>query len=265
MTALALELRRARSLAIWLMVSLAAYGAIMGVMYPVLKSNDALMTEYMNTFPKEFLAAFGMTGLLSDPGVFYTTYIASWLWPIIATAAALLLGTRAVAADLDRGFLDLPLATPVSRARYLATNIAVQGFVMALLAASAILSIWITAAATGNVFDLGGFALAGALSFAFGCAICGPTTLLSVVTLSRGRSSGIVGGVIFAMYAVFVVTQVSKDWAWIAPISAWDHFRTTALIDEGVIPVGDFALFAAIALAGWAAALWAFRRRDLVA
>jgi hypothetical protein len=128
-----------------------------------------------------------------------------------------------------------------------------------------VLGVWVAAAATGNVFDFGGYAAAGVLSFAFGCALAGPTTLLSVVTLSRGRASGIVGGVVFAMYAVFVVTQVSTDWAWIAPISAWSHFQTTELIDHGVVPYGDLALFAAIALGGWLAALWAFHRRDLAA
>ncbi len=265
MNAFRLELRRSRSLGVWLAVSVAVYGVIMGAMYPVLKANDDLMTQYVNTLPKEFLAAFGMTGVLSDPGVFYTTYISSWLWPIIATAAALLLGTRAVAVDLDRGFLDLPLSTPLSRTRYLATNIIVQALVMAGLATAAVAGLWIAAAVGGTVFDLGGYALAGLLSFAFACAIAGPTTLLSVATLSRGRASGIVGGVVFAMYAVFVVTQISKDWAWVAPLSAWDHFRTTELIDQGVVPVGDLALFALVALAGWLAALWAFRRRDLAA
>jgi ABC-2 type transport system permease protein len=265
MTAFRLELRRSRSLAIWLAVVVAGYGATMGAMYPVLKANDALMSQYLQTFPKEFLAAFGMTGAMSDPGVFFTTYLGSWLWPVVAMAAALLLGTRAVAADLDRGFLDLPLATPLSRVGYLAANIAVQVIVMALLAAAAVASLWLTAAATGTVFDLRGFAFAGVLSFAFGCALAGPTTLLSVATLSRSRASGIVGGVVIAMYAVFVVTQVSKDWAWIAPISAWDHFRTTPLIDDGVVPAFDFALFAVIAVGGWLAAVWAFRDRDLAA
>lgn len=265
MTAFRLELRRCRSIAIWLAVSLAAYGAILGAMYPVLKANDALMTEYMHTFPKEFLAAFGMTGVLSDPGVFFTTYIASWLWPIIATAAALILGTRAVAVDLDRGFLDLPLATPISRVAYLAVNVAAQALVMAALAATTVAGIWVAAAATGTVFDLGAFAAAGVLLLAFGCAIAGPTTLLSVLTLSRGRTAGVIGGVVFAMYAVFVVTQIAKDWAWIAPISAWDHFRTTELIDSGVVPIGDLGLFTATAVVGWAASIWAFRGRDLAA
>ncbi len=265
MTAFGLELRRCRSLAIWLSVVMGSYGAIMGVMYPVLKSNDALMQQYMQTFPKEFLAAFGMTGLLSDPGVFFTTYIASWMWPIVAAVAGLLLGTRAVAVDLDRGFLDLPLATPISRVRYLAANTWMQVLVMALLAAVTVGSIWLAGLLVGATFDLGRFALAGVLAFAFGCAIAGPTTLMSVVTLSRGRAAGIVGGVVAAMYVIFVVGQISKDWAWLGPLSAWNHFQTTPVIDSGALPLGDLSLFTVIAVGSWLLALWAFQRRDLAA
>lgn len=265
MTALAMELRRCRSLAVWLTVSVAAYGVIMGLMYPFLKSNDALMMQYLQTMPKEFLAAFGMTGVLSDPGVFYTTYIASWLWPIIAAAAALLHATRAVAVDLDRGFLDLPLATGLSRVRYLAANIAAQVLVMAVLSLAATMSVWLAAAATGNVFDLVGYAIAGLLAFAFGCALAGVTTLLSVLTLSRGRAAGAVGGTLLVMYAVFVLSQVSHDWAWIAPASAWNHFRTTDVIDSRALPVFDVALFAAFAIGGWLGAIQVFRSRDLAA
>jgi beta-exotoxin I transport system permease protein len=264
MTALRLELRRSRSLTIWLGVSLGGYGVIMGLMYPILKANDALMSEYMNTFPKEFLAAFGMTGVLSDPGVFYTTYISSWLWPIIAAAAALLIGTRA-AADLDRGFLDLPLSTRITRVRYLSVSIVGQAIVMVLLAACAVLGLWGAGRLVGAEFDLGRFAMAGVLSLAFGCAILGATTLAAVLTLSRGTASGIVGGALIVMYVIFVVGQVSPDWAWLAPVSAWNHFPTTTVIDEGQLPLGDLALFAVIAFGGWLGGIWVFRRRDLAA
>ncbi len=121
---------------------MAAYGAIMALMYPIMVENNALMTQYMETFPQEFLAAFGMTGSLSDPGVFYTTYISSWLWPIMAAVVALLLGTR-VAADLDRGFLDLPLATPMSRVRYLAASVVGQAVAMAVLAGRTVGGVWV--------------------------------------------------------------------------------------------------------------------------
>jgi hypothetical protein len=67
------------------------------------------------------------------------------------------------------------------------------------------------------------------------------------------------------MYAIFIVAQVSKDWAWLGPISAWNHFPTTDVIDKGTLPVGDVALFMGIALAGWLGSLWVFRGRDLAA
>lgn len=265
MTAFRMELRRNRSLTAWLGVLLLGYGAVMGAMYPVMVENDEVFKAYMASFPKEFLAAFGMTGSLADPGIFYTTYIASWLWPIMAAIAALLIGTRAVAADLERGFLDLPLSTRCSRTRYLAASIAGQAIVMAVLAAAGGVGVWAVGRLVDAEFDAVHFALAGVLSWLFGCAIAGATTLLSVLTLSRGRAAGIVGGVLVVMYLVFVVTQLSTDWAWIAPLSAWDHFETTPLIDSGVVPGADMALFAAVAVAGWVAAILAFRTRDLAA
>ena len=62
-----------------------------------------------------------------------------------------------------------------------------------------------------------------------------------------------------------VVAQVSPDWAWLGPVSAWNHFPTTAVIDDGILPIGDLALFMSIAVGGWIGALWAFRRRNLAA
>jgi ABC-type transport system involved in multi-copper enzyme maturation permease subunit len=265
MTPFGLEMRRNRSLLVALVLLLVAYGGIMGLMYPILKDSGDQMRAYMEMFPKEFLAAFGMTGSLADPGIFFTTYVASWLWPIVAAAAGLLVGTRTVAADLDRGFLDLPLSTRISRAGYLATAIGAQILTMAILAAAAVLGLWGAARLVGVDFDLGRFAIAGLLCFALGCAIAGPATLGSVLTLSRGITSAVVGGVLVVMYAVFVVTGVSPDWAWIGPLTAWNHFPTTKVIDAGYLPVGDLALFGAIAIGCWVAAIVAFRGRDLAA
>jgi hypothetical protein len=85
------------------------------------------------------------------------------------------------------------------------------------------------------------------------------------MTLSRGLATGIVAAVLILMYAIFVVASVSADLAWLGPLSAWNHYSTTALIDEGRFPLGDLGLFGATAIGGWVAALWAFRRRDLAA
>ena len=208
-----MELRRSRSIAIWLGVSLAGYGVIMGLMYPIIKENDALMSQYMNTFPKEFLAAFGMTGVLSDPGVLYTTYISQ-----LAVAHH---GRRGRADHRHAGrrrrpgpWLPGPPAVDPHHARPVPVGLdrrpggrhGAAGGVRRPgdLGAGRLV---------GAEFDLGPFALAGVLSLSFGCAILGATTLVAALTLSRGTTSGIVGGVLIVMYVIFVVAQISPDWA----------------------------------------------------
>ena len=92
-----------------------------------------------------------MEGTLSNHGVFFNTYIASMLWPIVAAIAGIILGTRMVAADLDRGFIELPLATRIDRVRYLATGIAGQILVLAALSVAAMVGVLVV----GAIVDAG--------------------------------------------------------------------------------------------------------------
>jgi ABC-2 type transport system permease protein len=258
-----LDLRRDRALAIWLSVIGAAYAATMAFVYPLMKENTALVDQYLTIMPKEFLVAFGMTGSLYDPGVFFTTYIGSYLWPILAAIAAILMATRPVAADLDRGFLELPLSTPMPRVRYLLVAIVGQVVVMAVLAVFMIAGIVVAGALVGAGFDAGRFLMVTPLAIAFGCAMAGVATLLAVLTLSRGVTAGIGTAILLAMYLGNVLAQIDTRFDWLATISAFHYFDATPLIDEGALPWGALGLYGAVALIGWGLALVLFRRRDL--
>ncbi len=74
-----LELRRSRILAVGLAVVVLVYGGLIAAVYPILLANTAQIQDYMKLFPKELMAAFGMSGSLADPGTFFTTYICSFL------------------------------------------------------------------------------------------------------------------------------------------------------------------------------------------
>ena len=63
-----LELRRSRTLAVGLAVVVLVYGGLIAAIYPILLTNTTQIEDYMKLFPKEFMAAFGMTGNLADPG-----------------------------------------------------------------------------------------------------------------------------------------------------------------------------------------------------
>lgn len=262
-TILGLELRRSRALIGWLGLVLLAYGAVMAVMYPILKENSKLVDDYLKVMPSAFLKAFGMEGSLTDPGVFFTTYVSSWMWPILAGLGGILVATRPVAADADRGFIEMPLATPVSRTRYLLLAIGGQVIALVALAAAAVAGILVVGIVVGAPFDVVRFVLGGAMCFLFAAAIVGPTLLVSVMTLNRGLTGACIAGVLVVMYLIDVVSKLQPDIAWIGQLSLMHYFRATPIIDSGTWPIVDSVVLAGVAVAGWAAAVWLFRRRDL--
>lgn len=267
MTALAfrLEMRRSRMLAIWLAAIVIAYVGILAAMYPVMVENAQAFEDYMAIFPKEYLAAFGMTGSLADPGVFFTTYVGGMLWPIVAAVAAIILATRPVAVDVERGWSDVVLGTPLGRVRSLSASILSQALLLAGLAVATVGSLLAMGGIVGADFDAGRFAVAAVVLWLFGCAVAGVTSLLGAVTLSRAIGGGLAAGILILMYLVNVVAQIQPDLAWLADFGAFRYLLTTDLIDEGVIPWSSVAVFGIVAVVAWVGSLAVFARRDLLA
>lgn len=260
-----LEARRSRALVIWIAIIAMAYGATIAVFWPIMRDNSALLTQYLDLFPKGFLAAFGMEGSLADPGVFFATYVGSWLWPILSAVAAIVLATRPVAVDLERGFLELALSTPFSRTRYLLSAVGVQAVAMAALAFVTVFGFTVAATLAGAPYDMTRMLLVAALAWAFGCAVAGATCLLSVITLNRGVTAGIVMAVLLAMYLADIVSKLQPDLAGLDSVSAMHYFQAIPIVDEGTVPLAETSLFALVAVAGWGLAVLLFRRRDLAA
>lgn len=267
MTALTfrLEIRRDRVLALWLAVTVLAYGGVIAAMYPVLKENTKALEDYMKVFSKELLAAFGMSGSLTEPGVFFSTYIGSMLWPIVAAIAAVALATRPAAADVDRGWADLALGTPLDRTRYLLASIAAQALVLAVLALATVGGVLVVGRLVGVEFDAGRFLAGGFVLWLFGCAVAGVASLIAAWTLSRGLAAGATTGLLIAMYLLNVLAQLQPDLGWLADLSAFKYLLVTDLIAAGAIPWPAITLFAVVGLVGWTASLLVFRRRDLLA
>jgi ABC-type transport system involved in multi-copper enzyme maturation permease subunit len=263
--AFGMELRRLRALVGWLAIVAIAYGGIVAGFYPTFRDNQRMIEQYMGLFPKELLSVFGMEGSLADPGAFFHMYIGGMLWPIVAAVAGIALATRPVAADLERGSLELALSTRLSRVRYLGAAIAGQVVAMAVLALATVGGILVVGWAVGAPFDLARFLLAAILAFGFGITIAAVTTLLSVVTLDRGRAAGIATGLLLGAYLLDAASKVWTGIGGVAALGPFAHFQTRPIVDSGTFPIGDLALFLVVAAAAWCAALLLFRRRDLAA
>jgi ABC-2 type transport system permease protein len=168
-----------------------------------------------------------------------------------------------VAADADRGFLEVPLSAPVARARYLLIAIGGQLLALALLAASAVAGILVVGLLVGAEFDAVHFTLAGAAAFCFAAAIVGPTSLVAVLTLNRGLTGASLAGVLVVMYLLEVIAKIQPDLGWLGRLSLMHYFNTTPIVDAGSWPLADAAVLSGVAVLGWAGAVWLFRRRDL--
>jgi ABC-2 type transport system permease protein len=210
------------------------------------------------------MAAFGMEANFADPGVFLGGYVYNFLWPLIAAAAAIVLATR-VAADANRGFLDIALSTPIARTSYLAGSIVTQIVGIAILAVALVGAVLLGDLMIEPNFPTVSVALSALHAVAFGAAVAGPTTLLAVVLLDRGRAAGVAAGVLVLMYLLNVIGALAPDLEAATLLSLFRYFDLKELINHGTYPVVDSVVFVVLGLAGWALALVAFRRRDLAA
>jgi ABC-2 type transport system permease protein len=261
-----LELRRSRTLIGWLVFTLVAYGGIMAIFYPRMRENGEEFSRLLTLWPKELLAAFGMTTEtnLGDAGAFFNVYLGSLIWPIVAAIGAILLATRPTAADVERGWSEVSLATPVSRTGQLASAIAVQAVAMAILAVALVAGVLVVGALVGAGFDAGRFVLAAAVAFVYACAVAAVTTLLGATTLSRGVAGGLVAGALLGMYLLQAVSQIEPSVEWVKYLSAFHYYDATAIVDSGTVALGDVAVFGAVAALAWSLAAIVWRRRDVL-
>jgi ABC-2 type transport system permease protein len=259
-----LEFRRGRMLILWVGLVAMLYAGGITVFYPTILENAAAFEKMLEIYPKEIMAAFGITGSLGDAGTFINSYIFQFLWPLVAAIAAILMATR-VASDAETGFLDLPLSSRLPRLRYLGAIIGAQTLALAILSAMTIFAIVVVDLFIEPDFDVGRLAMAGVHAFAMAIAIAGVTTALAVALLDRGRAGGLAAGILIVMYLLNVIAQLSPDLREIARLSAFHYFDLKPVISTGAYPIGDSLLYLAVAIGGWVAALVLFHRRDLAA
>lgn len=260
---LVLDLRRARLQSAAYSLVVAIYGVAVAAVYPTVVETAELFEPYLDMVPQGLLEAFEMSGGITSPGAYFGSQYFQ-VWVIVAAMLAIGLGTRGAAAENAAGTIEIPLSAPLSRSRYLATTIVTQVLDVALLAGVAVVSVVAVGPLIDVSFDLRAFAWVGVLSFALGCAIAGVSTLVSVVTLDRARSIGFGALVLILMYLFIVVALLEPSVDWLRYLSAFHYYRPAAVIDRGVSPLGETALFGAIALGSWGLAVWRFRTRDLV-
>ena len=190
-----------------------------------------------------------------------------WNHPIVhvlLTAVAVAFGTRAVAGELENGAMEMVLAQPISRARYLATHL-----VFGWLSIVTVALVGVAATALGQrVYDVGPIATSRLLLLAgnvvlLQVAIYGLTLLFSTLGREAGRVAGQSVLVVVVSYFINAIATLWPDAAFMHAYSLHSYFEPRDILMNGKLPATSFIVLGSFAALTTLLAFLRFRRRDL--
>ena len=198
--------------------------------------------------------------------------VAWWNHPFILLSVltwAVARGSGAVAAEVERGTLDLILSRPVSRSAYLASHVVVAGLGLAVLAATLVAGN-LTGTRYNRVETPATFLVLArpALNLAaLGLAVHGYTLLFSALESVRWRPN-LIGSVLTLVGFILLVianVPVLEDWKWLGNLSIFKAYDPVAAAVHGRNLAFNAGLLGGIGLAGIVVAFVGFNWRDLPA
>lgn len=190
-----------------------------------------------------------------------------WNHPIahaLGTAVAVLLGAQAIAGEIESGAIELVLAQPLARSRYLAAQALFGAGAVAIVSLAGLAG----TIAGARAFALGPFTPASLAKLALAYASLQWAWFgLALLFSSFGREGGRVAaaGVLVALvsYVAFVIGTVWERAAFVLPWSLHHAFAPREILVDGTsvaAPVARLLAFGAVAAL---VAAWRFSRRDL--
>lgn len=178
--------------------------------------------------------------------------------------AAFSIAAGAVAAEIERGTIDLVLSRPVGRLRFLGAKAAAAAAAVALVEAGGMLGVVIARVTIRAVAPLtiGQIARAFGVSWVLFAAFAMVGTLVSARSSLRSRANGIGIGVLVGWFFMNFVALLFDGVSGMRFASPFHYFRPGDVIAGKplVLDVVALGVLGAVALA---AALWSFARRDL--
>ncbi|MEK7817052.1 MAG: ABC transporter permease subunit [Actinomycetota bacterium] len=245
-------------------VGIAAYAVLILAIWPSLKENLATLQQLWESYPESIRKAFGGENMqfASFDGFLSVEYF-SQMWPIIMIAFTVSIATGAIAAEVEKGTMELLLSQPVTRRAVFFTRYLFFLTGLIILIAASVVPVAVGAPLVGG--EIGNSALFSIFlpSFLFYTAIGSVTFAFSVLFSSRGRAIFISLGLIIFSYALDILAKINdtfSDFHFLSIFKYWDPYR---YLHGPSWAWGDMAVLAAISLLSTAAAVIWFERRDI--
>jgi len=248
----------------WWVGGIAALTGLMVAFYPALEEMGSDFEELLDAYPDYLRAMFGISEgseFFAAEGFFHGELYSAML-PVIFLIFTILRGAAATAGEEQAGTMDLTLSVPVSRSRVVVDEF---GAIMLLTAGLGLTLVVILLA--GNVIVEMGLGVAGIVAINLGLVLIALLfgALAMAVGAWTGRKALAAGVAAGVAVAAFFVNALAPLVSWLEipqQASPFYWFLDSRPLANGFSWAG-LGLLAAATAALWAAAVWAFRRRDI--
>ncbi|MDO8212556.1 ABC transporter permease [Conexibacter sp. CPCC 206217] len=251
---------RRRSLAGW-SAGLVVLTATIVAYWPSVRDNPQLQS-FFDDLPEAARALTGGAGY-STPAGYLNTELFALMMPLLFLVVAIGMGSRAVAAEEERGTIDLLMSMPLTRRRMLLEKVA--GGVAVLFALGLVLFASLALGSLLSTLDvplgrLAQISLAtvlvalpfGALALAIGCA-----------TGARGLALGLTSAAAVAAYMLNALAPLVDSLSSLRDLSPFAWYASDSVLVGAGLQLWRAALLVGVALLLAGVAALALERRDL--
>lgn len=188
------------------------------------------------------------------------------LFLVMMSTVVVALAARSCAGELEAGTIELTLARPIARRRYLLSYALFIALAAALLLAVSVIAANLFASALDVPGDMRAtrVLVTGANALLLFLAIAGITMLASTLASSRGRALSAGIGMVVGMY---FLTFFARAWEPLEPVgvlSLFHYFPATDVMLGYGVATRDIVVLGLVWVLATAAAVVRFERRDLV-
>ncbi|MHB0976840.1 MAG: ABC transporter permease [Candidatus Aquicultorales bacterium] len=233
--------------------------------WPTIEQNAAELSRYAETMPEAMKAMFGASSpgmAIATPAGYLTMELFSFMAPLLILIYAIGFGANAIAGEEERGTLDLLLANPITRRRFLLEKFA------ALIAGVGGLSLvfWLTLVGGAAIVDMDiGLArlTQATVSLALlGLSFGGIALAIGSATGKKGLSTGVTSGAGVVFYLINSFAPLVEGLDSLRKVSLFYYYTGNDPLVNG-LKAGHVAVLVGVIVAMFVAGIFFFDKRDL--
>jgi len=232
----------------------------MVVLYP--SFDDFIQMDFLESLPPSLQIFLGGDVALTTLEGFLSMELFSMFYPLLLLAATLSSASGIICQEEDSGTLDLVLAQPIQRWRYLVERVLSLIVFTCIKLAAIFAGLWFGALVAQQTINLENSVLVlvnmGALALLFGAL----SLMLSGFGLGRGAAIGVAGGLAAITYLLHGLAPMADLPEIVQKISPWYYYDGGATLVEGQ-NWGNLLILVGVTLLFLLLAIGAFERRDV--